>query len=356
MTALRARLDAGQAKRDRRIDRLIIAQFEMQEADVLGAAPIAPVERIATDEIERARHRLVVFEREHQQQRLAHPLLEQVEGVAGEIGRPPFARAGVLIEGPERVPMLGADVIATQLLDPHRVLRRGAFLAQILALARGEIGEEILEAGVIAIVPVELDVVAQHPARLLEQRLLLGLDKSRMGGGKAVLGAELLRRREQRSGERFVGEQQPRAGRGGEGRGDLQLGVIAPAGALEGIGPAVVEDIFALAVALEIGRQRGAQGALAILDHDGCGLPAAALADVARILQRGQEGVADEGIARGVERVPVGGSEGTDRAAEFGHQFAHGSPAPSAMGASAWARAMASACGESTVQVSTGIP
>ena len=59
-------------------------------------------------------------------------------------------------------------------------------------------------------------------------------------------------------------QQQARAGDRREGRRDLQLGIVTPARPLERVGPMVVEDIFALAVALEVsGRDRRRQGARA---------------------------------------------------------------------------------------------
>ena len=53
--ALRAGLDALQAARDREVDGLVVADLEMQERMVLDAAPVAAVERVGADEVERAR-------------------------------------------------------------------------------------------------------------------------------------------------------------------------------------------------------------------------------------------------------------------------------------------------------------
>ena len=86
----------------------------------------------------------------------------------------------------------------------------------------------------------------------------------------------------------------PVAGR--ERRGDLKLRIVAPARPLIGVRPAVVEDIFALAVALEIAGRGGDDAPAAVLDHDMRRRPAGAPADRARGLERVQEGVRDEGI------------------------------------------------------------
>src|SRR5690606_3522628 len=124
-------------------------------------------------------------------------------------------------------------------------LRLRALLANRLALARGELAEEIVEAAVAAVLPVELDVAAQEPAGPLEQRALGGFDEGRVGRRKAVLFAEAFGGAQQRRGVELVLQQQARPGRGGERGGDLQLGVVAAAGPLPGVGPGVIEDVFA---------------------------------------------------------------------------------------------------------------
>ena len=48
--ALRACLDHPQLAVDGEVDRLMIANLEMQEGVVLDAAPVAPIERVGTDE------------------------------------------------------------------------------------------------------------------------------------------------------------------------------------------------------------------------------------------------------------------------------------------------------------------
>ena len=53
---------------------------------------------------------------------------------------------------------------------------------------------------------------------------------------------------EQRDGECRVGGQNSRTGRRRERRGDLQLGVVASTRSAPGVGPRMIEDVFALAV------------------------------------------------------------------------------------------------------------
>ena len=78
--------------------------------------------------------------------------------------------------------------------------------------------------------------------------------------------------------------QEARAGCGREGNGCLQLRVIAPAGTFEGVGPAVVEDIFALAVVLQIGGQGAEQAAGLILEQQVLAEPAGLGDGAARFL------------------------------------------------------------------------
>ena len=66
---------------------------------------------------------------------VGHAPPHQVERRAGQIGMPPFARAGVLVEGPEGFPMFGPQVVAAEMANLDPVLRPRAFLAQILAFA-----------------------------------------------------------------------------------------------------------------------------------------------------------------------------------------------------------------------------
>ncbi len=78
-------------------------------------------------------------------------------------------------------------------------------------------------------------------------------------------GADLLAQRPQAGDERrprgvAVGlwrDQQPRTGHGRERHRDLELRIVAPAGALVGVGPAVVEDVLALAMGLRVAGRRG---------------------------------------------------------------------------------------------------
>ncbi len=72
---------------------------------------------------------------EEQRNAVAHGRCNPVEKGAGQIGPPPFARAGILIESPEGIPMVGPDLVTAQDFDRDIGLRRRPFLADRAALA-----------------------------------------------------------------------------------------------------------------------------------------------------------------------------------------------------------------------------
>src|SRR3546814_15127952 len=85
---------------------------------------------------------------------------------------------------------------------------------------------------------------------------------------------------------------------------DLQLRIIGTARALPRIGPAVVEDIFALAVRLQISGRRRDQCARSILDQQRRRLPAGARPDATRFFESRQKIVSHEGVGAARQRVP----------------------------------------------------
>src|SRR5687768_18461377 len=90
--------------------------------------------------------------------------------------------------------------------------------------------------------------------------------------------------------------QQPSPRDGGERDRDLQLGIILPAGPLKAVGPAMIEDIFALAVSLEIG-WCGSDRSPLLLDEDRHGSPARRIADAPRVFEQAEKGMGQERVA-----------------------------------------------------------
>lgn len=93
-----------------------------------------------------------------------------------------------------------------------------------------------------------------------------------------------------------LGRKQPRARRGREGNGTLEFRIIAAAGPLEGIRPSMVENILALAVALDVAGKASAQGTVRFLDQQMLTEPARFGCCRSRFLQRRKVGMRNEGI------------------------------------------------------------
>jgi hypothetical protein len=148
--------------------------------------------------------------------------------------------------------------VSQSMLMPFSSAARRSLLHR-LALARRQRLEEILVVGIAVVDEVELLVGAMQIALRLQHADLFAGHERDVSRGDAepahdllqALGHGILHRQSLVA----VGNQKPRAGCRRERDGALQLRIITAAGALEGIGPAVVEDIFALAVVLEIAGQ-----------------------------------------------------------------------------------------------------
>ena len=144
--------------------------------------------------------------------------------------------------------------------------RIAAFAADGLALARRKRAEEIIERGVAGIFPVELLVGALQKAALAEEL------EFRLGGEGDVNARRVIEPAEldQARGKRLAGgvgvgaglDQKPASGCRRERHGDLQLWIIAAAGALVGLGPAAVEHIFAARMAFDVAGRGGEQRAV----------------------------------------------------------------------------------------------
>ena len=91
-------------------------------------------------------------------------------------------------------------------------------------------------------------------------------------------------------------DQEPPPGDRRERRSDLEFGIVAPAGALVGVGPGVIEHVLALAMALEIAGGGGDHAPARVFDDDMRRRPARAAADRARSLERVEKGVGDEWV------------------------------------------------------------
>src|SRR5215208_6554350 len=117
VVALRARLDARQAPRDREVDGAVVADLEVQERVVLDAAPVAAIKTRVADQVERARDGAAIAARHHEQDALREALAEKREELTVEIGAAPFARPCVHVKAEKGVPMRFPDIPSAQGLD-----------------------------------------------------------------------------------------------------------------------------------------------------------------------------------------------------------------------------------------------
>src|SRR3546814_1449433 len=122
------------------------------------SSDLTAIERVGAQEMQRPGNRpLFGVISDEQNDPVRHVFAHQVERFAREVWMPPFARAGVLIEKPHRIPMLGTDRVAGTFLDAQALDRAQPFLAKLLALLRVQRAKEIVEAGMTLVRDMKLD-------------------------------------------------------------------------------------------------------------------------------------------------------------------------------------------------------
>src|SRR6185437_3997714 len=89
--------------------------------------------------------------------------------------------------------------------------------------------------------------------------------------------------------ERAGAGEQARPGDRRERHSDLELRIVIAAGALEGVGPAVIEHVFALGVTLGVAGRDAEDRAAGVLRDQMLWLPAGARSDRVRLFKRGEE-------------------------------------------------------------------
>jgi len=97
----------------------------------------------------------------------------------------------------------------------------------------------------------------------------------------------------------------------GERDGRHQLGIVADARTVRGVGPGPVEDELAVAVGLEVEGHGADEAVVFAREHDPR-LAAGALAHAVRGFQRGQEPVLEEWVVLAGQPIPIGGGHGRD--------------------------------------------
>src|SRR6476646_465629 len=140
--------------------------------------------------------------------------------------------------------------------------RLGALAADVLSLARGQRREELIEARIAGVLPMELLVgTLEEAARAQELPLRRGGERDVYGGGAgapADIDERIGEMRAHRLGVRARPREQALPGRGRARHRNLQLGIVTSPRALVRLRPAVVEDIFAARMRFHVARH-GAQ-------------------------------------------------------------------------------------------------
>ena len=190
-----------------------------------------------------------------------HARSQSPEERAVEVGRRAVRVVGPAVAVGEEIPVGLARLAPGHAAQRDaRLAHATALLADLLALVVGKLREEILEAAVARVSPVELH------AQALEQPLVPKGLRVRLGREEHVQrrGAGLLREGEQRAGEfgarSVVGGEQARALGRREGHRREELREVVEAVALVGVRPGPVEHVFAVGVGLHVERHRPGQG------------------------------------------------------------------------------------------------
>jgi hypothetical protein len=97
----RAGFDPRQAIRDGVLDRLVVASLEVKELVLAATAPIAAIDRIAADQIERRANVPSVLFRHHQDDAPGERAAKPIEEIARQVRITPFTVARRSVEAEE---------------------------------------------------------------------------------------------------------------------------------------------------------------------------------------------------------------------------------------------------------------
>src|SRR5690606_16904847 len=306
-------LDAGlellQSFADAMLDALVVARLEMQAVKIREAAPVAAVKRAAALETDRRGNRRASVTRDDDEHVLGHRARDLGEKRPVQVRSAAVQQERARVEAEDEIPVLLRQLVAAHVLEAYPGLRDAPPLAtRLLALLGIERGEKVVEIAVAAVVPDEHAALArQEPGRLESRPLRFGRKKA-MHGRRVELVAKRRGGAEQRRrdpvGAGGIADEQPSSGRRRERDRRDELRVIAASGPLVRVRPAPVEHELAVGIVLEVERQRADEPSRVFLRYDDMArFPGRARPDAARVLERGEELVAQERVAVR-QRVP----------------------------------------------------
>jgi hypothetical protein len=136
----------------------------MQPVEFIQAPPVAAKQAVAPHQAQGHRHITPTLAGHDHTQRLGHAFGQQAEKLAGQVRRASAHRIGVGITQKDEVPLCLVQFITAvppefDALPCHLL----TLLAHLLALARAQAVEKILEVAVPPVLPVKLATQALHP-------------------------------------------------------------------------------------------------------------------------------------------------------------------------------------------------
>ena len=154
---LRACIERLQAQFDGQFNALVVTGFKMQVVVLLKAAPVTAVESVSPTQKKSPRNHLPIFCRHDHMQVLGHVFPHLFKELLSQIRPLPAFQVSGLIEHVESGKNVVGDIPAMKPGEGNILLGHlPAFFAYGFALARGEFGQKVVEAAIVAIVPVEL--------------------------------------------------------------------------------------------------------------------------------------------------------------------------------------------------------
>src|SRR5262245_38214798 len=155
--ALRSRLEPSEPLANAVVDALVVAGLEVETMEVGAAAPVAAVERRAAAEADRHGDRHAVVSCQHDEQVLRHRRRDRSKELAVQVRLAAAAPKRARVELEDCVPVGRRRLVAAQVLEHDAGLGNAPSLALgFLALVRAEASQELVEAAVAAVRPVEL--------------------------------------------------------------------------------------------------------------------------------------------------------------------------------------------------------
>ena len=157
MLTLGATFEGLELLRNRVVDRLVIAALEVEQRYVFHRAPIAPVQGVRVAHEQRSRDRLSLALCQHHDDVFGQRGTEAQEELEVEVRRRAMRGVGAAVAAVEELPVFSGDRLALEPAERNaRVTHAAALLADVLAPLVRKAREEVVEACVALVLPVEL--------------------------------------------------------------------------------------------------------------------------------------------------------------------------------------------------------